>query len=528
VAATAPTHASTAGEAVAGESAARTWPPRWAPAFLRWHRTRVSLWLSWRFALQAVWAAWRHRIFDLVLELPGRDDIIVTRAPLARFALVRNPEHARHILLSNQDNYVKGAEYELLAVAFGRGLVTEFDQALWRKHRRIMQPVFAKRHVDGFAGEMTAAIIQARRRWEREYASGDPLDIAAEMNAVTLDIIGRTMFGADFTGQVAKESREAFARLLRVFGTGLMTGAAYPARLIARVLWRVGERSRLGPQSRSVIRVLRVALRLLEPGTYRGLVRLERLVDGLIAEYHSRSSAEREEADLLSLLLQARDPDSGERFSDAEVRDELMTFLGAGHETTASALPWTWMLLAQHPHVRERMHTELDEVLAGRVPTAADIPNLPWTSAVVQESMRRYPPVMAVGRVPRRDDVIDGITVRAGTNLAILIHAIHHHPGVWPEPHRFDPGRFMPEAQQPECKRAWMPFGAGRRMCIAASFAMLEAVLIVAVIAQRFELEQLPQPPVRRENTFTGGPQGALWMRLQPRFRAAPERAHSR
>lgn len=495
---------------------------------MRWHRTRVSLWRAWLFAMQAVWATWRHRIFDLVLELPGRDDIVLTRAPLAPFALVRNPEHARHILLTNQDNYAKGAEYELLAVAFGRGLVTEFDEALWRKHRKLMQPVFAKRHVDGFAGEMTAAVIDACKRWERDYAGREPLDIAAEMNAVTLDIIGRTMFGADFTGAVAKESREAFAGLLRVFGTGLMSGAAYPARLIARLLWRVGERSRLGPQSRSVIRVLRVALRLVEPGTYRGLVRLERLVDGLIAAYHASPSAEREEADLLSLLLQARDPDTGERFSDAEVRDELMTFLGAGHETTASALPWTWMLLAQHRQVRERMHAELDEVLAGRVPTATDIPKLPWTSAVVQESMRLYPPVMAVGRVALRDDLIDGIPVRAGMNLAVLIHAIHHHPDVWPEPHRFDPGRFMPGAQQPECKQAWMPFGAGRRMCIAASFAMLEAVLIVAVIAQRFELEQLPQPPVRRENTFTGGPQDALWMRLHPRVRAVPELVQSR
>jgi cytochrome P450 len=183
------------------------------------------------------------------------------------------------------------------------------------------------------------------------------------------------------------------------------------------------------------------------------------------------------------------------------------------------------MLLSQHPQVREQMHTELDEVLHGRVPTATDIENLPYTSAVVKESMRLFPPVMGLSRVALADDVIGGIPIRAGTNVAVLIHGIHHHPGVWPDPERFDPARFMPDAEQPECKQAWMPFGAGRRMCIAASFAWLEAVLIVAAIAQRYELELLPQNPVRRENTFTGGPEEALWMRLRPRVRSSRELA---
>lgn len=462
-------------------------------------------------------ATWRHEVFDLAAELPGRDDVVLARAPITRFALVRNPEYARYVLLTNQDNYVKGDDYELLAVAFGRGLVTERDEDVWRKHRKLMQPVFAKRHVDAFAGTMTDALIDACERWRREYGSGGRLDVAAEMNAVTLDIIGRTMFGADFTGPVASESREAFANLLRVFGSGLMWGAAHPAQRTAQALWHLGLGSRLGPRERLAIRVLRAGLRLTEPSSYRGLLRLEELIDQLIAGYHAQAAAERQPDNLLGLLLEARDPDSGERFSDAEVRDELMTFLGAGHETTASAIPWTWMLLSQHPHVRELMHAELDEVLQGRVPTAADIENLPYTSAVVKESMRLYPPVMGVSRVALADDVIGGIPIRAGTNVAVLIHGIHHHPEVWPDPERFDPERFVPDAEQPECKQAWMPFGAGRRMCIASSFAWLEAVLIVAVIAQRYEFELLPQDPVRRENTFTGGPEGALWMCLRPR-----------
>ncbi len=155
--------------------AGRTWPPRWQPAFLRWHTTRVSLLAAWAYALRAVWATWRHTIFDFAADLPGHDDIIEARAPIAKLMLVRNPEYARQILVTNQDNYIKGVEYDLLAVGFGRGLVTDLDDGSWRKHRKLMQPVFAKRHVDGFAGQMTDAIT----------AAGGPLGARLRRRAAT-------------------------------------------------------------------------------------------------------------------------------------------------------------------------------------------------------------------------------------------------------------------------------------------------------------------------------------------------------
>lgn len=501
-----------------------TFPRRWLPAPLRWHKTRVSAWEAWRYALQAVEATRRHEIFDFAANLPGHDDVIAARVPIARFMLIRNPEHARQVLVTNQDNYVKGVEYDLLAVGFGRGLVTELDEHAWRKHRKLMQPVFAKRHVDGFAEQMTDAVSAACDRWAVQYAR-QPIDIAAEMNAVTLDIIGRTMFGADLMPR-AEQTREAFARLLWVFGRGLISGSGHPARWIAKVLWRLGPNRLAEQDPRFVIRVLRFFLRLGNPRIYRGLVELELLIEGLIADWHATPAAGRKGDNLLALILQAEDPETRDRFTDAEVRDELMTFLGAGHETTSSGLAWTWMLLAQHPDVRERMHGELDEVLAGRVPTAADIPALEYTSAVVQESMRVYPPVMGLTRVAVRDDVIGGVPIKAGTTVGILIHGIHHHPDVWPDPKSFDPSRFLADAHPPRSKQALMPFGAGKRMCIAAGFASLEATLIIATIAQRFELDLRPQPPIRRENTFTGGPEGALWMNLARRAHiATPPRA---
>lgn len=497
-------------------------PPRWQPAFLRWHTTPVSYRQAWAYTLRAVWATWRHTIFDLAAQLPGHDDLIIARAPIATFMLVRNPEYARHVLVTNQDNYVKGVEYDLLAVGFGRGLVTNLDEDSWRRHRRLVQPVFAKRHVDGFAGQMTDAVAATADRWERELSDGRPLDIASEMKTVTLDIIGRTMFGADFTRRT-DEVQDAFARLLRIFGRGLISGSGHPSRKIAELLWRLGPDRGAAQDPRLVIDVLRFFLRIGERKTFRGLVGLERLVDRLIAEYHAAPADTRPADNLLALLLEAEDPETGERFTDAEVRDELMTFLGAGHETTASGLAWTWTLLAEHPAARARLHAEVDEVLGGRVPTAADVPHLPWTNAVVQESMRLYPPVMGLTRVAKDDDEIAGIPIPAGTTVAVLIHAIHHHPGVWPDPRRFDPERFMPGATPPSSKQALMPFGAGRRMCVAAGFGSLEATLIVAMLSQRFELELEPQKPIRRENTFTGGPEGAVWMDLRRRTGAEPQ-----
>jgi cytochrome P450 len=269
-----------------------TFPPRWQPSALRWHHTRIGFLRAWWYALGAVWATWKHTIFDFVAALPGRDDVIRAWAPTP-VMLVRNPEYARQILVTNQDNYMKGVEYDLLAVGLGRGLVTNLDDESWRRHRRIVQPVFGKRHVDGFAAQIADTVGQALDRWDREYAA-QPLDVAAEMNAVTLDIIARTMFGADLSGR-ANVIREDFARLLRAFGTGVMAGVGRPARFIARLLHRFGPDRLAAQDPRLVIRVLRAGLRVIEPSTHAGLLRIESLVDELIEEQRAsrRRSATR-------------------------------------------------------------------------------------------------------------------------------------------------------------------------------------------------------------------------------------------
>jgi cytochrome P450 len=337
-------------------------------------------------ALRGLREGYRHTIYEYATQLPGQDDIVVARAPLAKFVVVRNPDIARHVLVSNQDNYAKNADYDLLAVAFGRGLVTDLNDELWQRNRRLVQPIFAKRQVDTLGPQMIAASVAAAERWQDQATSGQPLDIAAEMNYVTMDIIARTMFGIDLSGELAERMRADFARLLTLFGYGFIIGVSRPLRWSIDRLRRHGPRALARRSSRLAIKALRLGAWMIAPRAMHGLRRTERLIDGLIAD-HRRAKIARTD-NLLALLMAAEDPETGHRYSDLEIRDELMTFLGAGFETTAAALAWTWYLLSQNPEARSELGRELDEVLGGREPAVEDIDNLPWTQAVVAESMR--------------------------------------------------------------------------------------------------------------------------------------------
>jgi cytochrome P450 len=490
-------------------------PPRWAPTFVRWHHTEIGWFKSWRLALGALWAGYRHTIYDYAARLPGQDDVVVARAPLAKFVVVRNPDIARHVLVSNQDNYAKNADYDLLAVAFGRGLVTDLNDELWQRNRRLVQPIFAKRQIDTFGPQMTAAATAAGERWQA--AANSPIDVAAEMNYITMDIIARTMFGIDLDDDLAERMRTDFARLLTLFGYGFMGGVSRPLRWFTNRLARYGPDELAAHSPRLAIHTLRLGASIVAPRTMIGLRRIERFLDSLIADY--RSGKINRSDNLLALLMAAEDPETGYRYTDLEIRDELMTFLGAGFETTAAALAWTWYLLSQDPEARQRLGDEIDEVLGGREPTADDLDRLPWTQAVLAESMRIFPPIMGVGRVAKSDDVLGDYPITAGTNVAVLMHSIQHNERVWDNPNTFDPSRFLKENLEPQRRRAQMPYGAGKRMCIASGFANLEAALVIATLAQRFELDLVPGQRLRRELTFTGGPDGKLMM--LPRARSA-------
>ncbi|MGW4121646.1 cytochrome P450 [Nocardia sp. NPDC004711] len=479
------------------------YPPRWQPAPLRWHCTPVSWRQSWKLAVQGMPLRRDRTLAEFYgAQLPGQDDILVARMPLLRFVVIRNPEHARHILVTNQANYTKSAEYDMLAVAFGRGLVTELDEQRWQRNRRLVAPVFGKRNIATLSGPITDAAQDCAQRILQLGAHGASVDMNAEMSRLTLDIVARTMFGVDLTGPM---SEITLSRMLRLFGVGFIAGTSRGLHALAELTNRHD----------LPIRVMRSACWILAPRMAADLRHVEKVIDQLIADHRSGAITRRD--NLLGLLMDAQDPETGHRYTDAEIHDELMTFIGAGTETTATALAWTWKLLGEHPDARARLYAELDDVLGGRTPTAADVDLLPWTKAVVAETMRLYPPIVGLGRVAKTDDMLGDFPVRAGTTVIVSLHALHHQSGVWADAGAFDPARYLTENLTATQRHATLPFGAGKRMCVAHVFANTEAVLALATIAQHVEMNPATTTPIRPQFSFTGGPNGPVPMHISTR-----------
>jgi cytochrome P450 len=239
---------------------------------------------------------------------------------------------------------------------------------------------------------------------------------------------------------------------------------------------------------------------------------MDGLMYGLLAE-RRRSGAHHD--DLLDLLLQARDEDTGEGLTDQELRDEALTIFAAGHETTANALSWTWYLLATHPEAQARFHEEVDRVLRGRTPNADDLQNLPYTRALFEESLRLYPPVPAVHRKAATRTTVGGLSLPEGAFVLVGTYNLHRHLGFWPNPERFLPERWL-NGERPSSRYAYMPFGAGPRTCVGLHFASVEGPLLLALIGRRYEL-QLAQASVEPELMVTLRPKGGIRMTLQPR-----------
>ena len=406
---------------------------------------------------------------------------------------------ARHVLISNQDNYVKGIEYELLRIVLGNGLLTAEGED-WRSQRRLVQPLFAKRHIAEFVGYMTDATGDSLDEGPLAgLGEGARLDMNRAMMELTLDVVGRALFGADLTGETARRVGPAMndvltlgSRMVRRLPTFLL--ASLPGFDLRRAIG-------LNPES---IRF------------QRAVDDLRSVIDELLVE---REAGGDPGEDLFGLMLSTRDPDTGQAMGRDLIADELMTFMLAGHETTSNALSWTFRWLSLNPEARERLTAEVDEVLGGRVPGFDDADRLPWTRAVVEESMRLTPPVWMVGRKALEDDEVDGHRIPAGAGAMILIRMIHRDPEVWDNPEGFDPRRFLPENRDQLPRSAYMPFGAGRRICVGSTFALVEATLLLAMISQRYEFDLPAWAQVPEEAAITLRPKGGLEMIARPRAR---------
>jgi cytochrome P450 len=426
---------------------------------------------------------------------PGRDpleffaqlthrygDVVHFRMGAEHVVLLNDPALIRDVLVTHNRNFRKGRALERARKLLGDGLLTS-EGATHLQRRRMIQPAFHRDRISAYAEVMVENATRMRERW----ADGVTLDVADEMMRLTLAIVGRTLFDTDIEsgapefGEALTEVLDSFWMLLLPFGDVLE----------------------------------RLPIRPLQQGR-AARERLDAMIYGMITQRRARGG---ERGDLLSMLLQSRDDEGGALLTDAQVRDEAMTIVLAGHETTANALTWTWYLLSQAPEVERQLHEELDRVLGNRPPTMADVGALTFTEKVVTESMRLYPPAWMVGRRALEPYAIGSHTVPARTIVIMSQYVMHRDVRFYEAPMEFRPDRWMPEMKAALPRFAYFPFGGGPRQCVGESFAWMELALLLATIAQRWRLDLEPGHPVVPRPVVTLRPKHG--MRMVVRARAA-------
>ena len=408
-----------------------------------------------------------------------------TYGDIARFSfgpqqvyLVSHPDWIEDVLVNSAKKFSKGVALQRAKRLLGEGLLTSEGQA-HLKQRRTIQPLFHRQQVQRFADAMVAHAL----RWRESIAPDATIDVTAEMAALTLAIVGETLFSSNVQAD-ADEVRDALSDAVQSFGIAFLPGLEYFEKLPLPMFTRVR----------------------------KARERLDRVIHRVIAARRTDGGAG---GDLVSMLLAARDPENPNAagMTDLQIRDEAMTIFLAGHETTANAMAWTWHLLGSAPEAEARLHDELARVLGNdqpstfapgasadkkgvspRTATVEDVPKLEWTRAIVAESMRLYPPAWTMGRRALEPHTIAGHQISKGDLVIMSQYVVQRDPRWWPEPDAFKPERWLEDGKRP--KYAYFPFGGGSRICIGESFAWTEAILLLATIAQRWKFTPEGPPPV--------------------------------
>ena len=387
-----------------------------------------------------------------------------------------HPDYIKDILVTNHHNFMKGLALQRAKRLLGEGLLTS-EGDFHRRQRRLAQPAFHRMRVASYAEVMTAYACQTRERW----SDGETLDISEEMMRLTLGIVGKTLFDADVVSD-AQEVGQAMSVAMDLFNT------------ITLPFYELLQKLPL-PQFRRFD---------------DARLRLDAIIYRLIEE---RRRGGQDRGDLLSMLLLAQDTEGdGGQMTDTQLRDELMTIFLAGHETTSNALTWTWYLLSQNPEVESKLHEEIDEVLAGRLPGFEDVARMKYTEMVLAESMRLYPPAWATGRMALNDFEIGGYRVPKKSLVLMSQYVMHHDPRYFAEPRRFDPERWSPGARESRPQFSYFPFGGGPRRCIGEGFAWMEGILLLATMAQDWQMRLVPNHPVELKPVMTLRPKHGMRM----------------
>ncbi|MGF7237236.1 MAG: cytochrome P450 [Frankia sp.] len=413
----------------------------------------------------------------------------IVRIPAGKISafLISDPDSIKEILVTSKKVFEKGTARrerdgsqvidDPLSRVLGKGLLTSTG-TLHRNQRRLMQPLFHRQRIEAYG----STFVDLTRTMTAGWVAGSRIDVHQEMTELTLAIVAQTLFDAGIDSEVARVVRTALVSSMEIGRIAQIQPGGFLERLPVPSIQRA-RRSREA---------------------------LDRVVVDLIRQRRTSGSAG---SDLLSLLTATQDADSGAVMDDTQVRDEAMTLLLAGHETTSNALCWTFHLLGQNQDARATLHAELDAVLEGRPATVDDLPRLAWTNAVFSESMRLYPPVWAIGRHLLVDHELCGYLLPAGATVFMCPWVVHRDPGLWPEALSFAPSRWLPGQTDPNRPRnAYFPFGGGSRQCIGNNFAHMEGVLALATIAQNWTLEPVPGVTIEPEPLLTLRPRGGLPM----------------
>jgi cytochrome P450 len=419
-------------------------------------------------------------------------DIAAYRMGGEQVFFVNAPHYIRDILVTHNRSFMKGRGLQRSKRLLGEGLLTSEDPTHLRQ-RRLMQPAFHRERIAGYGDTMVAYADRLRQEWR----DGATLDIAQEMMRLTLAIAGKTLFDLDVDDQAADVGR-ALTAVMESFWTTMLPFADVLERLPVPQLRRAKA----------------------------ARAKLDAIIYGMIAERRAAAGdgSMRDRGDLLSMLLLARDeeaPSSAGGMTDQQVRDEAMTIFLAGHETTANALTWTWYLLGESPAVEARLIAEVDRLLGGRPPTVADIASLSYVEKVVTESMRLYPPAWIIGRRALVDYPIGEYVAPARSIMVMSPYVLQRDGRFFPDPGRFNPDRWTPEFRAALPPFAYFPFGGGPRRCIGDSFAWMELVLVVATIAQHWQLRLVPGHRVEPQPLVTLRTRHGMRMTVTKRKRGA-------
>jgi cytochrome P450 len=416
--------------------------------------------------------ALRRDPIGLLERAASLGDLTKVRMPGTEVYLVNHPDHVWEVLATGNRDFHKSPALQNARRVLGDGLLTSEDEH-HRRQRRLIQPIFHHDRIDTYGDVM---VEEARRSCER-FSEGADLDVRAEMARLTLAVVGRTLFATDVGSDEASAVTAAIHEILSQFGRQFSPWFPITEKLPT-------------PASRRFDRSVAV---------------FDRLIGSLIAERRTQGGGD----DLLSLLLAAQEDGVG--MSDRQVRDEAVTLFLAGHETTSNALTWTWWWLSQHPAAEARLHAELDTVLEDRPPVTADLGRLPYANAVVSESLRLRPPAWAMGREVIAPHELAGVRLPVGSVVVVSPWLLHHDARWWSDPDAFLPERWL--TTDPDRPRhAYLPFGGGPRMCIGEGFASMEAVLLLATIAQRWRFTVAPSARVEMQPVITLRPRYGLAM----------------